>query len=72
MSHKMFQIHEQDLAELEHLGPELQDALLGFLEKSPGANRVRVQLRRIKDIISNVRWDYGPPSEVLSIPGGPE
>jgi hypothetical protein len=25
---------------------------------------VRMKFRRFKEILSNVRWDYGPPQEV--------
>jgi len=45
---KLFQINEDDLAELERSVPEL--------------------CRILCDVIVNVRWDYGPPSEVFTIP----
>jgi hypothetical protein len=64
---KLFQITEDDLAELERLTPELQEALAREMARPEGANRIRVQLRRIKEILSNVRWYYGPPSEVKII-----
>lgn len=63
----MFQIYDDDLAELERLCPELADALMPTID-----NRLRVKVRRIKEILSNVRWNYGPPTDVTEIPAGPE
>ncbi len=34
-------------------------------------NRLRMKLRRCKEILSNVRWDCGPPTEVQVIPASP-
>ena len=56
---KLFQIYENDLAELEHILPQLQDKLMLNMD-----NQTRVQLRRIRQIVSDVRWNYGPPTEV--------
>lgn len=56
-------INEEDLAELERVIPEISDSLMHHL--SP---RMRTQLRRIKEILSNVRWRYGPPLIVESFP----
>ena len=64
---RLFQITEDDLAELERLLPDLQDAVMtsrGYNDN----NRIRVQLRRVKDIVSNLRWNYGPPTNVGIIP----
>lgn len=61
---KLFQIHEDDLAALEHTLPEIADAIMPHLN-----GRLRVQIRRVRDILSNVRWNYGPPDEVDVIPG---
>lgn len=60
---RMFQIYESDLAELEKIVPAMSDHFMGKL--SP---RLRTQLRRAKDILSNVRWNYGPHDEVEVIP----
>ena len=62
---RMFQIYEDDFAELERIVPELSDSMMGQLTP-----RMRTQLRRCKDILSNVRWNYGPQSEVEIIPAG--
>jgi hypothetical protein len=59
---KLFQIYEDDLAELERALPEFSDRLMGVLD-----NRLRTQLRRVQTIISNVRWNYGPPAHVEKI-----
>ena len=59
---RLFQVHEDDLAELERTIPQLGEALMPAL-----TNRLRVQLRRCQQILSSVRWNYGPPSEVEGI-----
>lgn len=64
MTH-LFQIKEDDLATLEQSVPVLADALLPVLN-----NTLRVHMRRVQDILANVRWGYGPPSEVEVIPAG--
>ena len=56
---KLFQIKEDDLGALEATMPQLADALMPVLN-----NRLRVQLRRVQQVLSDVRWGYGPPSEV--------
>ena len=56
---KMFQIREEDLADLEHTLPELLDATYPSL-----TNRMRTQWRRVQEVLKNVRWNYGPPTEV--------
>ena len=60
---KLFQIKEDDLGALEATLPQLADALMPVLN-----NRLRVQLRRAQQVLSDVRWNYGPPSEVQIIP----
>ena len=62
---RLFQIHEDDLATLEHTLPQIADALMDRMD-----GRLRVQVRRVKDILSNVRWNYGPPSHVTRIDAG--
>lgn len=60
---RLFQIHEDDLSALEKTLPQLADALMPVLN-----NKLRVQIRRVQKILSDVRWDYGPPSEIEVIP----
>lgn len=57
---RLFQIYEADLAMLENAPPKLQDAL-GDAVTRPA---VQVALEECKRILSDVRWNYGPPSEV--------
>ena len=56
---KEFRIAETDLVDLERILPEFQDTMI--LNMCP---RLRTQIRRIKEILSNVRWGYGPFSDV--------
>lgn len=60
---KIFQISEEDLCELERTLPQLAQALMPVLN-----NGLRMKLRRCQTVLSNVRWDYGPPTDVESIP----
>lgn len=64
---RMFQIYEDDLAELERLCPVIADA--AFFSAAPRDDaRLRTQVTRVKNILSHVRWNYGPPSQVTVIP----
>jgi hypothetical protein len=68
---KLFPITEDDLRDLEHVLPLLADDLSVFMVKGhAAAPRVRKQLRQVKEILSNVRWGYGPPLDVEIIPAG--
>ena len=62
---KLFRIEEADLCELEAIIPQLADVLA-----PQSNNRIRVQLRRCKAVLSNVRWGYGPAEQVRIIPAG--
>jgi hypothetical protein len=64
---RLFQVAEGDLADLERLLPLLADALMPVL-----SNRTRVHLRRCQTILSNVRWNYGPPRDVEVMDAGGE
>jgi len=57
---KLFQIYECDLQKLETALPQLQDAL------GEAMNRPDVQaaIGEVKEILGNVRWNYGPYQEV--------
>lgn len=61
---RLFQIYEDDLADLERLLPDVADALMPHLN-----NALRVKIRRCQKIMSDVRWKYGPPSHVETISG---
>lgn len=58
---KMFQIREIDLVTIEAMIPEILGAMMsaGSLD-----NRARIKFRVLKGILSDVRWNYGPPTEV--------
>lgn len=60
---RLFQINEDDLAALEKAVPQLVDALTPTLD-----NRLRVYVRQVRRIITDVRWNYGPPTDVETIP----
>lgn len=59
---KLFQIKEADLATLEADVPALCERLILIMQ-----NHDRVRMRRVQAILSNVRWNYGPPSEIERI-----
>jgi len=63
---KTYMLIEEDLVTLERVIPEFMDALA--LKLDP---RLRTQFRQVKDILSNVRWGYGPWDKV-EVVGPPE
>ncbi len=63
---KLYQIYEEDLVELERLLPELCQAL-AFSDGNAYTPKVKVKLRRCQIILSDVRWNYGPPDQVERI-----
>lgn len=59
---KLFQIYEDDLSELEKSLPVLSDAV------APMNNgRLKTHLRKLKLIVSNIRWNYGPYDEMEQV-----
>lgn len=62
---RLFQIHEDDLQKLENALPRLHDAF-GLALNRPD---VQVLLEEVKEIISNVRWNYGPHTAVQRFEG---
>lgn len=67
MGTKLFQITEDDLAELERTLPRWLDRMYPQMD-----NQLRTQTRRVQEVLQNVRWNYGPPGEVIVIPAGGE
>ena len=61
---RLFQINENDLAELERLLPEMA---IMISESHRYDNRARTILRVVQRIMTDVRWDYGPPGEVVEV-----
>ena len=64
---KLFQIYESDLQKLEHALPQVFDALSPDRKNDP---RFQVLLDECKEVLSSVRWNYGPHTEVRRIDGG--
>lgn len=62
---KLFQIYEQDLAELERILPEFMN-FIAFQPEWNQSNIWKVRFRKVIDIVKNVRWNYGPPEETHS------
>lgn len=60
---KLHQINADDLATLERVLPEVFERLYPTMD-----NRLRTQFRQVQRIIVDVRWNYGPPGEVIVIP----
>ena len=58
----LYQVSETDLAILEKTLPQLAGALMPVLN-----NRLRMKLRQVQKILSDVRWSYGPPTEVEAV-----
>lgn len=56
---KLFQIKEDDLAELERLLPAIMVEIYPHLTPA-----IRTRFRSVQRIMSEVRWDYGPPGDV--------
>lgn len=61
---KLFQISEDDLAELERILPDVFQSLTLTPEATP---RGRTQFRNVQRILVDVRWNYGPPRDVERI-----
>ena len=64
---KMFQIRQDDLADLERIMAVLCEQLTMREDATP---LQRVMARRVKKVLSDVRWNYGPPEDVTEIPAG--
>lgn len=63
---KLLQIREEDLAELERILPQIFDQVTMRVTATP---KDRTQFRVVQKILTNVRWNYGPPEEVTEISG---
>ena len=67
MDAKLYQITEDDLAILEAELPRLMEA--SMLACNDPVTRKRWSA--VKTIVSNVRWDYGPPDEIHQLDSDP-
>lgn len=63
---RLFQIYEDDLQKLEHALP----GIVEHLGEAMNQPRVQVLVEEVKEILSNVRWNYGPHTNVKRIEGG--
>lgn len=61
---RLFQIREDDLETLERVLPELMQSNM----VSHNDPKVRVRWRKVREIVADVRWNYGPFSDVTEIP----
>lgn len=61
---RLVQMTEGDLAELERRVPELCEAL-SF--GSTVTNAHRVSMRVVQQILSRIRWNYGPATDVEAV-----
>lgn len=64
-----FPISPDDLTELERLCSDVLDSWIFAVGTNP---KNRLTYNRIKGILSDVRFRYGPPTYIETIPAGPE
>lgn len=64
---KLFQINESDLEKLETLLPEIAQHC-----STVWSPALRIKFEQVKRIVSDVRWNYGPPQSVEIIPADGE
>ena len=64
---RLYQIYEDDLVYLESTLPMFQDIMIDRMD-----NALRIKFRRLKELLSNIRWNYGPPSDIYIIDRGEE
>ena len=62
MNAKLFQITEDDLATLER---ELPEILSDSMERCNNS-LTRKRWESVRDIVTRIRWNYGPPVRVES------
>lgn len=60
---RLFQIYAHDLATLEADCAALCDSLMAHLTPAD-----KTRARRVKRVLSDVRWNYGPPQYVETFP----
>ena len=60
---KLFSINEDDLKTLEECLPPLTQRI-----GENTTNRDRVMIRRVQQVMQNVRWEYQPHGDIEEIP----
>lgn len=63
---RLFQIKEDDLADLERILPDLIGGPPGALD-----NAYRTKIRRVQKIVQDIRWNYGPHVLMEKVPPPP-
>ena len=63
---KLYQISEEELVDIERLMPEIT-SLLNATDPA-----LRTKIRRIKTILSDVRWEHQPWQDITVIPSDQE
>lgn len=66
---RMFQVYETDLQKLEHALPRVFDALPPAAKNDAA---FQVLFEECKDVIGNIRWNYGPHTNVAVVDGAEE
>ncbi len=61
---KMYQINQNDLADLERIVPAEFENCIPEVRNTP---RFRTACRRVKDILSDIRWNYHPHIEIIPV-----
>ena len=64
MKVRHYRVNEDDLQKLEALLPRVFDRLVPQMNDPA----LQIMAEELKRIVSDVRWDYGPPSEVRQLP----
>lgn len=64
----MHQIKEDDLAELERALPLLLDEMYPLFADPDAAKRLNSRWGRVREIVTDIRWNYGPPMGVVEVP----
>lgn len=62
---KLFQIHEADLEVLERELPALVE--VSMIGAGSESDMTRKRWEAVKSIVSNVRWNYGPPLQIKEL-----
>lgn len=64
---RMFQVCEADLMELEEVLPKLCESMQ--IQGQQCDIPTRTRWRKVKEILSNIRWNYGPFDQAEQVDG---
>lgn len=65
-SSRLFQINEEDLAELERILPVMYDRAAIQMQDT----RSRKMVEKVMRIVQSVRWNYAPWTNIETLPAG--